>query len=104
MKRSLRTAGCAVAALVLTAGAAIVAAIWLMFAEGSTVGRRLGFFDAVFVEVRRGPGGSSQLGAGLNDPLPLVITFIVATLILVAVLAGCDRLVARRTQPSAGAR
>ena len=54
MKWLFRTVGSAVAALVVTAGAAIITAIWLMFSEGSTEGRRLGFFEG---GLRRGAAG-----------------------------------------------
>lgn len=98
MQWLFRTVGCAVAALVLTAGAAIISIIWLMFAEGSAEGRRLGFFGSVFVEVEQSTNGSAQLGIGLNDPLPLVIAFVAVTLFALAVIAVHDRLLARRKQ------
>ena len=98
MKWLFRAVGSAVAALVLVAGAAIITIIWLMFSEGSTAGRRLGFFDAVFVEVRQDRDGSALLGAGLNDAIPLAIAVIAITLFVLAVLAVHDRLLERRKQ------
>lgn len=96
MKWLFRVAVSAVGALVLTAGTAVATAIWLMFAGGSTEGRRLGFFDAVFVEVRRSTDGATQLGTGINDPLPLILGVVVATLFVLAVFAVHDSLVERR--------
>lgn len=98
MKWLFRAVGSAVAAFVLVAGAAIITVIWLMFSEGSTAGRRLGFFNAVFVEVREGDDGAVQLGAGLNDAIPLVIAVIAVTLFILAVMAVHDRLLERRKQ------
>lgn len=98
MKWLFRTVGSAVAALVVTAGAAIVTAIWLMFSEGSAEGRRLGLFDSVFVEVHQIPDGATQLGAGLNAPLPLAIMVVVLTLLILAVFAVYDQLLERKRQ------
>ncbi|WEK61903.1 MAG: hypothetical protein P0Y60_03870 [Candidatus Microbacterium colombiense] len=98
MKWLFRTVGSAVVALVVTAGTAIITAIWLMFSGGSTEGRRLGFFDSVFVEVKQSAGGATQLGAGLNDPLPLVISVVVITLLMLAVFAVFDQLLERKRQ------
>jgi len=102
MKWLLRTAVSAVGALVVTAGAAIATAIWLMFAEGSTEGRRLGFFGAVFVEVHPSADGPTQLGAGLNDALPIILSIIVVTVFILAVFAVHDALVERRRYLLAG--
>ncbi|KQR39581.1 hypothetical protein ASF80_09315 [Microbacterium sp. Leaf159] len=71
-------------------------AIWLMFAGGSAEGRRLGFFDSVFVEVRQTADGATQLGTGVNDPLPLVLAVVVAAVFALAVFAVHDSLLERR--------
>lgn len=104
MKWLLRAAVSAAGALVVTAGAAIVTAIWLMFAGGSTEGRRLGFFGSVFVEVHQSADGPTQLGAGLNDPLPLILSVVVVTVFILAVFAVHDSLLARKKHLLAGGR
>ncbi len=96
MKWLFRTVGSAVAALVITAGTAVITAIWLMFSGGAAEGRRLGYFGSIFVEVQQSPDASTQLGVGLNDPIPLGITFVVITLFLLAVMAVHDQLRARK--------
>lgn len=96
MKWLFRTIGSAVAALVITAGTAVITAIWLMFSGGSTEGRRLGFFESIFVEVQQSADASTQLGVGLNDPVPLGVTFVAITLFLLAVTAVYDQLRARK--------
>lgn len=96
MKWLFRVAVSAVGALVLIAGSAVATAIWLMFAGGSAEGRRLGFFDSVFVEVRQTADGATQLGTGVNDPVPLVLAVVVATVFALAVFAVHDSLLERR--------
>jgi hypothetical protein len=97
MKWLFRFIGSLVAALVATVGAAVVTAIWLMFSAGSE-GRRLGYFGAVFVDVTQTSQGTTQLGVGLADPLPLVLSVVAVTLFLLAVLLVHDQLRARRKQ------
>lgn len=96
MKWLFRAAVSAVGALVITAGSAIATAIWLMFAEGSTEGTRLGFFGSVFVEVQQGADGTTRLGAGVADPIPLVLSVAVLTVFALAVFAVHDSLLERR--------
>lgn len=98
MKWLFRIIGSLVAALVATVGAAVITAIWLMFSAGSTEGRRLGYFGAVFVEVKQTPQGTTQLGVGLADALPLVLSVVAITLFLLAVIVVHDQLRARRRQ------
>lgn len=98
MKWLFRTLGSIVAALVVSAGAAVITAIWLMFSAGSVEGRRLGYFDAVFVEVAQTPQGTTQLGVGVNDALPLLVTVAVVAVLILAVMAVHDQLRARRKQ------
>ncbi|MFS0895195.1 hypothetical protein [Microbacterium sp. 179-I 3D3 NHS] len=98
MKWLFRFLGSTVAALVVTAGAAVAVAVWLMFSAGSTPGRRLGYFDAIFVEVVPTPQGTTQLGVGITDPLPLLVTVVAITVFVLAVLAVHDLLVARKRQ------
>ncbi|KJQ53239.1 hypothetical protein [Microbacterium sp. SA39] len=98
MKWLFRTLGSVVAALVVSAGAAVSTAIWLMFSAGSAEGRRLGYFDAIFVDVNQTPQGTTQLGVGINDPIPLVVTVIVLTVLILAVMVVHDQLRARRKQ------
>lgn len=103
MKWLFRAAVSAVGALVIIAGAAISTAIWLMFAEGSTEGRRLGFFGSVFVEVQQGADGTTRLGAGVDDPMPLVLGVVALTVVALAVFAAHDALLERKRQLLAGA-
>lgn len=73
-----------------------------MFSAGSTEGRRLGWFDSLFVEVEQRADGSTGLGVGVNHPLPLIVTVIVAALLVLAVCAVYDVLLERRRQLLAG--
>lgn len=98
MKWLFRIVGSLVAALVATVGAAVITAIWLMFSAGSAEGRRLGFFGAVFVEVKQTPRDTTELGVGLADPIPLVLSVVVVTAFLFAVMVVHDQLRARRNQ------
>lgn len=98
MKWLFRTLGSAVAALVVTAGVSVITVIWLMFSAGAAEGRRLGYFDALFVEVTQQPGGPTGLGVGLNDPVPLLVTVVIVTVLLLAVLAMYDQLLLRKKQ------
>lgn len=98
MKWLFRFIGSLVASLVATVGAAVITAIWLMFSAGSAEGRRLGYFGAVFVEVEQTPQGTTQLGVGLADALPLVLSVVAITLFLLAVMVVHDQLRARRNQ------
>ncbi|MFJ4223905.1 hypothetical protein [Microbacterium sp. NPDC089695] len=103
MKWLFRTSIAAVGALVATAGGAVATAIWLMFAEGDAEGRRLGFFGAVFVEVQQSLDGTTQLGAGIAQPLPLILSVVVVTGLILAVFATHDALLERKRQLLAGA-
>lgn len=103
MKWLLRTAISIVGALVAVAGSAITTAIWLMFAGGSTEGRRLGFFDSVFVDVRQSAEGTVQLGTGINDPLPLILGVVIVAVFILAVFAVHDALLKRKRQLLAAA-
>ena len=98
MKWLFRITGSIVAALVVTIGAAVVTVIWLMFSAGSAEGRRLGFFGSVFVEVRQTPRDTTELGVGLADPSPLVLSVVIVTLFALAVLVVHDQLRDRRKQ------
>ncbi|MCE0509597.1 hypothetical protein V8Z69_14780 [Microbacterium aurugineum] len=98
MKWLFRFIGSLVAALVATVGAAVVTAIWLMFSAGSSEGQRLGFFGAVFVDVRQTPRDTIELGVGLADPIPLVLSVGVITVLLVAVMVVHDQLRERKRQ------
>lgn len=77
---------------------AVATAIWLMFSEGDTEGRRLGYFDAIFVEVEQRANGATALGVGLNNAVPLIVTALVVTVFTLMVMAIHDRLLARRRQ------
>ena len=94
MKWLYRAAISIVGALVAIAACAVTTAIWLMFAGGSAEGRHLGFFDSVFVEVQPGSDGAIRLGAGINDPLPLIV----AAMFILAVFAVHDGLLERKRQ------
>ena len=98
-----RALGSALAALVVTAGVVLLTFVWLMFSGGPAEGRRTGYFGALFVEVHQTEEGATQLGMGLVDPLPLVVTAVVVTLLVLAVFAVYDALVERRRQLLAGA-
>ncbi|KNY05367.1 hypothetical protein AKH00_13525 [Microbacterium sp. GCS4] len=80
------------------AGIVTVTLVWLMFSSGSTEGRRLGFFDSLFVSVDQREDGTTGLEVGLANPAPLVIAFVVVTFLLLATLAVYDMLVERRAQ------
>lgn len=98
MKWLFRAAISVVGALVVIAGSAVTAAIWLMFTGGSAEGRRLGFFDSVFVDVRQSAEGAVQLGTGINDPLPLILGVIVVAVFILAVFVVHDGLLGRKRQ------
>lgn len=98
MKWLFRAAISVVGALVVIAGSAVTAAIWLMFTGGSAEGRRLGFFDSVFVDVRQSAEGAVQLGTGINDPLPLILGMIVVAVFILAVFVVHDGLLERKRQ------
>lgn len=69
-----------------------------MFAGGSGDGRRLGFFDSIFVDVQPGSGGAVRLGTGIENPVPLLIAVVVVALFILAVFAVYDALLERRRQ------
>lgn len=78
-------------------------AIWLMFSEGSTDGRRLGYFGAIFVDVDQRADGTTRLGVGLDDALPLLVTAVVITGFVLLVFVFYDLLVARKQHLDADA-
>lgn len=102
MKWLLRVLGSAMLALVVVAGGSLSTAVWLMFSAGSMEGRRLGFFDSIFVEVDQRSDGTTQLGAGISDPLPLIVAAAVVMLLGLAVLFVYDQLLERRRRLLSG--
>lgn len=98
MKGMVRALGCVVVAAVTVAGIVTLTLVWLMFSAGSAEGRRLGFFDSLFVAVDQRDDGTTGLQVGLADPVPLVIAAVVVTLLLLAALVVYDLLVGRQRQ------
>jgi hypothetical protein len=95
----LRNIGIAITVgFIVTAATATLSMIFIMFAEGSVLGRRLTFFDGLFFEVRDGANGAIQMGFGVHDFTPIVLFFMIASVLVFAFLVALNFLRGHRAK------
>lgn len=83
-------------AAILTAASAVVSFIVVMFTSAG-VGRHSAFFGSLFFESREAADGATEMGFGLQDPLPILVFFGIVLIAVLAVYLAHDRLVIYRT-------
>jgi hypothetical protein len=78
MKRSITLVSLAFGSLVLTLTGATVAILYLMFTTPDDNIRKEGLFGSVFFQTRTPvPDGATHLSVGINNPVPLIIIWVV---------------------------
>lgn len=95
MKKLVAVANSLLGAAILTAIVSVTVLLFLMFSTDA--GRSEGFFGAMFFEAVES-GGVTNVEAGVNDPVPLVVLFVISSIMIVAAHAVYRRLMARRKQ------
>ncbi|WP_158864861.1 hypothetical protein [Leifsonia sp. AG29] len=81
------TGGC-----IITAAFAVISLVWIMFSTGPGDGRSTGLFGAIFFEARERADGALDVGVGLENPVPLILVFVVTSAFVLAVTIVMARL------------
>ena len=92
MKLLLRVGTSVIVGLILTMALTIASLIGIMFTTHPGDPRSHGLFGAVFFEVREKADGALDVGVGLEDAVPVVVTFFVLSGLVLAVSTCFDAL------------
>lgn len=88
MKWLLRVGTSITVGLILTTAATVVSLVAVMFTTHPGDPRRYGLFGAIYFEVREKADGALDVGVGLADAVPVIVTFLVLSGLVMGI-ASC---------------